>query len=563
MAEIALRNVEQSVEELEQLERIGLFDKLEIKTIVKRRKHFEHRLRRFVKSRADFLQYINYELSLYRLIQKRRERMKISYKKSEIDHSISRRIDLLFRKAEYKFIGDISLWFSHIEFCKLVRWKSHAAQLFTRLLQLYPNRVEAWVACAKFEFEERGEVDSARKTLQRGLRFLKDSRILWAEYFRMELAYWEKINKRQEVLELDSEEARDALFDGEILLIVFRHAIEQIPRAEFAIELLRILKSVKNSGRIYERILPIIEEQFLNSSVLWTFKATSSKTVGEAFAVFEQGLVECEENIDLWTEYIQFVLQRATVTKQPKYVQKALQLMARAGNNLPKELTLERVRLTRDVELSRMATERFYDDLEAWTIRLLLECITLAQNQNGDTAANEREDEIWSVFEMAERACLSHKDVTSLWKVILTFYKEKGQFTRLKSALERGILKPGITGIFLKEFLVDVTLSNADSTATLKLFNRLMALKPLSMTIYDRFLDTFVEDATMVRNVFEEAVREFGKNNEDLWLSYITWEQQNGFADNSGILYQRALNSLEGAHVKEFVLLYALQTQLT
>lgn len=126
----------------------------------------------------------------------------------------------------------------------------------------------------------------------------------------------------------------------------------------------------------------------MNSSVLWTFKATSSKTVGEAFAVFEQGLVECEENIDLWTEYIQFVLQRATVTKQPKYVQKALQLMARAGNNLPKELTLERVRLTRDVELSRMATERFYDDLEAWTIRLLLECITLAQNQNGDTAAN-------------------------------------------------------------------------------------------------------------------------------------------------------------------------------
>lgn len=64
---------------------------------MKRRKQFEYRLRRFVKDRADFIHYINYEISLYQLIQKRRERTKILHKKSEIEHSITRRIDLLFK----------------------------------------------------------------------------------------------------------------------------------------------------------------------------------------------------------------------------------------------------------------------------------------------------------------------------------------------------------------------------------------------------------------------------------------------------------------------------------
>ncbi|OQR76179.1 U3 small nucleolar RNA-associated protein 6-like [Tropilaelaps mercedesae] len=561
MAEIVLRNVEQGIEELELLERIGLFGKHEIRAIVKRRKHFEYRMRRFVKSRAEFLQYINYELSLYRLIQKRRERTQISIKRNEIEHSISRRIDLLFRKAEFKFIGDMSLWFSHIEFCKLVKWKSHAAQLFTRLLQLYPTRAEAWIACAKFELEDCGETDSARKTLQRGLRFLKGNRSLWTEYFRMELAYWEKINKRQEVLELDNEEARDALLDGEIVLIVFRHAIEQIPRAEFAIELLRIVKGIEGATRIYQKVLFIVDEEFKSSAAMWAFKASTSNSAREAFVVFEQALLECQDRTEVWTEYIQFVLRRANLTKQPKYVQKALELMARAGDSLVKELALERVRLTRDVQLAKLATERFYDDLETWTIRLLLECST-QQSERVYDAEHEKDDDILEIFENAEKACLSHKDVTSLWKVVLTYYKENNQPAELQSLIERGILKSGATGIFVKEFLLDATLAEANPKKTLKLFNRFVALKPLSMAIYERFLGAFADDASMVRRVFEEAVRELGKNNEDLWLSYINWEQHNGSADNSGILHQRALNSLDGAHVKEFVSLFTLQKQL-
>lgn len=56
-------------------------------------------------------------------------------------------------------------------------------------------------------------------------------------------------------IELENVEAKDAVLDGEIVLIVFRHSIEQIPQAEFAIKLLRIAKSVEEAERIYERLL--------------------------------------------------------------------------------------------------------------------------------------------------------------------------------------------------------------------------------------------------------------------------------------------------------------------
>lgn len=68
------------------------------------------------------------------------------------------------------------------------------------MLQLHPKKAEAWIACAKFQLEDLGETDVARKSLQRGLRFLPNDALMWKEYFRLELHYWEKLLKRQEVL---------------------------------------------------------------------------------------------------------------------------------------------------------------------------------------------------------------------------------------------------------------------------------------------------------------------------------------------------------------------------
>lgn len=53
---------------------------------------------------------------------------------------------------------------------------------------------------------------------------------------------------------MDNDEARDAIIEGEIVIIVFSNAIEQVPKASLAIDLLKIVKSVAGSEKIRARL---------------------------------------------------------------------------------------------------------------------------------------------------------------------------------------------------------------------------------------------------------------------------------------------------------------------
>ncbi|GFR05823.1 hypothetical protein TNCT_128831 [Trichonephila clavata] len=118
MAELVHLHLESTLRELEEMERIELFNLNEIKSIIKRRKNLEYRLQRMKKSKEDYLRYIEYETNLLNLIRKRRKRLVIEDKRTEIDLSIAKRICKLFRVAKLRFPEDEKLWLDDIEFCK-------------------------------------------------------------------------------------------------------------------------------------------------------------------------------------------------------------------------------------------------------------------------------------------------------------------------------------------------------------------------------------------------------------------------------------------------------------
>jgi len=58
-----------------------------------------------------------------------------------------------------------------------------------------------------YQFEDNGNMTSARVLLQRGLRINPDNQQLWIEYFKLEMLWIEKIKERRKILfkkELDS-----------------------------------------------------------------------------------------------------------------------------------------------------------------------------------------------------------------------------------------------------------------------------------------------------------------------------------------------------------------------
>lgn len=132
MADVVQYRLERMVEELDDLERRGLFTRREISEIVKQRRKFEYRLKRPSPLKQDYLAYIEYETQLDSLRRLRKKsavarelennekglKNRKKRKMSVSDFSGIARILEIYRLVVMRFKGDIDLWFKYLEFCR-------------------------------------------------------------------------------------------------------------------------------------------------------------------------------------------------------------------------------------------------------------------------------------------------------------------------------------------------------------------------------------------------------------------------------------------------------------
>ncbi|KAI8906696.1 U3 small nucleolar RNA-associated protein 6-domain-containing protein, partial [Gorgonomyces haynaldii] len=199
--------LEKQVPELQDLEERGIFSAQEIKSIVKKRTQFEYQVHRHIAKKIDFLRYIEYESNLEQLRRKRKKRLGLDKEpepgKSGItisDYSLVSRIHSLYQKMLKKFKGDVGLWQQYFEWARKIKSSKTLARTFAKAIQLHPNKSLFWIMSASWEFEENGNIASARVLLQRGLRINEDSQELWIEYFRLELLWLHQLRERRKIL---------------------------------------------------------------------------------------------------------------------------------------------------------------------------------------------------------------------------------------------------------------------------------------------------------------------------------------------------------------------------
>ncbi|KAJ2076444.1 U3 snoRNP protein [Coemansia sp. RSA 988] len=220
MAEVVQYHLEQMVDELEDLEKRGLFSKAELKTIVKKRTKFEYALRRRRVNRAAFLQYIEYEINVDALRRQRKQRLsgtKRGEKTTLSDFSIMQRVISIFERALVKHPEDAMLWQQYVEYIKARRrmapgigdeeeGQGHSrllSSVFARAITAHPYESQMWIKAAAHELDINANSSAARILLQRALRLIPDSHRLWIEYFRLEMLLVEKIKARRRVLGID------------------------------------------------------------------------------------------------------------------------------------------------------------------------------------------------------------------------------------------------------------------------------------------------------------------------------------------------------------------------
>src|ERR1700761_1573626 len=188
--------LEQSVPELKEYERKGIFSAEEITSIARKRSDFEHKINARGSTPADYARYAEFEINVDALRRKRVKRLGIK----SVAHNGKRRIFFVFDRGTRKHPGDIALWVEAIDFAKKQKAYKKLQEMFAQVLRLHPSKSDLWINAALYAVEENGDMTEARSYMQRGLRFCKRSRAMWLEYGRLEMSYIAKIHARRDVL---------------------------------------------------------------------------------------------------------------------------------------------------------------------------------------------------------------------------------------------------------------------------------------------------------------------------------------------------------------------------
>ncbi|XP_012733080.2 U3 small nucleolar RNA-associated protein 6 homolog [Fundulus heteroclitus] len=589
MAEVVQQRIEDRIPELEQLERVGLFTKQEVRSIIKKATALEYKLHRLIVNKEDFIAFIQYEVNVLELIKKRRAHIHYQFKREEIEFPIIQRINGIFRRATKKWKDDVQLWLSRVAFCKKWATKGQISKVFSTMLAIHPDKPALWIMAAKSELEDRNSSESARHLFLRALRFHPDNRKVYQEYFRMELLHSEKLRKQKEELEMADMDLGEYEFSAEILggklaEVVYRNATEKIKEAEFVISLLKIAAVFDFTKELQDSILQDLQANFREDSLTWDFMAKReleapgagqelhtakgrasdvSRREERCCQIYEEGLRSLNTE-PMWTCYVAFCLERlkrkTNVSElKEKRQERLLGVLQRAhDSSLLKENYyknwLEILLSSGDSEaaatVAAAATQRYSQSVSAWRLSLQ----TLMLLGSGDMAG---------LF----RSALTHvdpKESLPLWQLQIQWSVANQSAEETEAMFKRGLLSSvAAIAMEMKELYLDWSFSAGGYKKARKTFTSLQENRPLSKKFFTRMIEIEKEQETPkmnnLRDYYERVLQEFGTADDDLWLQYIQEEMGPlGRPENCGKIHWRAMKFLEGESVERFVSKYAL-----
>ncbi|XP_014913331.1 U3 small nucleolar RNA-associated protein 6 homolog [Poecilia latipinna] len=589
MAEIVQQRIEDRIPELEQLERVGLFTKKEVKSIIKKVTALEYKLHRLIVNKEDFIAYIQYEINVLELIKKRRGHINYHFKRDEIEFPITHRINSIFRRATKKWKDDVQLWLSHVAFCKKWETKSQISKVFASMLAIHPDKPALWIMAAKSELEDRNSSESARHLFLRALRFHPDNKKVYQEYFRMELLHCEKLRKQKEEVEkadmdLGEYEFSPEILSGKLAEVVYKDATAKIKEAEFVISLLNIAAIFDFTKELQDSILQDLQANHTEDSLTWDFMAKRELEApgvdeelhtakGRALdinrreerccQVYEEGLKSLNTE-PMWTRYVVFCLERLkrktnVQELKDKRQERLLEVLQRAhDSSLLKEnfyknwleILLSSGHTEAAASLALSATQRYNQSVSVWSLCLQ----TLRHLGCGDMA---------KLFHDA----LTHvnpKESLPLWQLQLQWSMADQSAEETEAIFKRGLLSsvPAIA-MEVKELYLDWSYSVGGYKKARKTFTSLQENRPLSKKFFTSMIQIEKEQETPkinnLRDYYERALQEFGTADDDLWLQYIQEEMGAlGQPENCAKIHWRAMKFLEGESVERFTSKYTL-----
>uniref|UniRef100_A0A8P0PEQ4 U3 small nucleolar RNA-associated protein 6 homolog n=2 Tax=Canis lupus familiaris TaxID=9615 RepID=A0A8P0PEQ4_CANLF len=533
MAEIIQERIEDRLPELEQLERIGLFSHAEIKAIIKKASDLEYRIQRRALFKEDFINYVQYEINLLELIQRRRTRIGYSFKKDEIENSIVHRVQGVFRRASAKWKDDVQLWLSYVVFCKKWATKPQLSKVFSAMLAIHSNKPALWIMAAKWEMEDRLSSESARQLFLRALRFHPECPKLYQEYFRMELMHAEKLRKEKQEFEkakmdVGNLDYPEEILNGELARIIYKNSVSIIKGAEFHVSLLSIAQLFDFATDLQREIYDDLQALHTDDPLTWDYVArreleVESQPAGEQPATKQARAVELgrkeERCCAVYEEAIDLLLHH-------DFLKEAL-------------------------EVAVAGTASFRDSVTMWQMKL-------------QVLINSKSPDIAMCFEEAF-VHLKAQDCLPLWISWAEWSEGTKREEDTEAIFKKALLAvKGADSVTLKNKYLDWAYRSGGYKKARAVFKSLQESRPFSVDFFRKIIQFEKEQESCkmanLREYYERALREFGSVDSDLWMDYIKEELNHplGKPENCGQIYWRAIKMLQGESAEMFVAKHAM-----
>ncbi|XP_006739097.1 U3 small nucleolar RNA-associated protein 6 homolog [Leptonychotes weddellii] len=554
MAEIIQERIEDRLPELEQLERIGLFSHAEIKAIIKKASDLEYRIQRRTLFKEDFINYVQYEINLLELIQRRRTRIGYSFKKDEIENSIVHRVQGVFRRASAKWKDDVQLWLSYIVFCKKWATKAQLSKVFSAMLAIHSNKP--------------------------------------GMYFRMELMHAEKLRKEKQEFEkakmdVGNLDYPEEILKGELARIIYKNSVSIIKGAEFHVSLLSIAQLFDFATDLQKEIYDDLQALHTDDPLTWDYVARRElvmemQPAGEQPATKQARAVEVgrkeerccavyEEAVKtlpteaMWKCYINFCLERFTKKTSSQFLRERrlertmmafrkaheLRLLPEFQYKQWIELLLHQDFLKEALEVAVAGTESFRDSVTMWQMKLQV----LIDSKSPDVAGLFEE----AFVHLKAQVCLP------LWISWAEWSEGAKSQEDTEAIFKKALLAvKGANSVTLKDKYLDWAYRSGGYKKARAVFKSLQESRPFSVDFFRKIIQFEKEQESCkmanLREYYERALREFGSVDSDLWMDYIKEELNHplGRPENCGQIYWRAMKMLQGESAEVFVAKHAM-----
>ncbi|XP_033211584.1 U3 small nucleolar RNA-associated protein 6 homolog [Belonocnema kinseyi] len=593
MTEFSGKRCEDTIPELEQMERIQLFDKNETRAILKEREELELKLKKHTldtKSKEDYLEYIKYEMNLLKRVEERRNKLGITQKKSAIDYAIVNKVKRLYRKAIFKFSDELRFWTSYMSFCKHVRSQSCVSRMLGRMLQIHQKKEKCWHIAAQWEIEEAKNLENARTILLRGLNLHPTSPLLFLELYKLELK--EEASKIK-TLEKDKEELRASVPESgkesskfKRTEAIYEQAFKWVKEIKFFINLLSVTKDYENTDALQKKIINDMVKKYMNEPLVWDTMArrelqglpnpSSNDTAMEVDGTEQNSLrdriTSCNEvyliavkklkSEEMWSLYIDCLLEiNQDLELLPNLKRKLLRTALSQGHQaklLKEQHYLHWIGLLNSdkkddasqkklAEVLCHATEALPNSEKLWHSRLKY------------LLATDTEDSVDEIFAQATKL-LGEKSL-SLWRMKLLHVQAKNP-EKTEEFFQTAILGPPHVAKDMKTTYLEWAVLSKNIHETRDIYSRISLQPPYCIELHKKMIEIEImqpeTNVGKVRECFEIAILQFGGTNMDVWMDFVNFETNHGDPVESAKIHTRAVKALIAPLVDKFISEYSL-----